>query len=173
MNISECSKIIAVLSAHAPNHPVSDATVTAWSMAMDDVPYDAAQWAVREWLRHRKWFPFPSEIRDMLTEQLSGLPSVEDAWRLVLGRMRSTYPGHEAPAWHMPVEVRRAVEAMGGVHVLRMSQAPGIDAKRFAEIYGQYRERSLRETCIPDLWRRRLAAGGAGPTPIESRRAEA
>lgn len=152
MNESEAAKVVAILHAHDPKHPTTDATVTAWAMAMDDVPYPAAMIAVRAWMKHHKWFPFPSELRGMLAEQLTGLPTTDVAWGLVQQRMRQTYPGQSAPPWDVHGAIIEATQRIGGVNALRMSNSPLKDQDRFTEIYNAIRERVLQEADIPGLW---------------------
>lgn len=152
MNRAEAAKLIAVLQAHAPNHPVTAATIEMWVWVMDDIPYQAAQYAVREWITYHKWFPTPAELRGIIAEALTGLPSADEAWRIVQERIKETYPGIEAPAWNVPRAITDAVASMGGTRALRTSEKPIQDQRRFELVYGTLRDRALRDIDIPATW---------------------
>ena len=72
------------------------------------------------------------------------VPSAQagDAWTMVQLRIKATYPGHTAPEWDAPFPVRQATQAMGGVHVLRMSENPMADRAHFIKLYSEYRKRA-------------------------------
>lgn len=152
MNKSEVLKVIAILSAHTPSHPVSDALVSVWEMSMDDVPYGAAMMAVKEWVTNHKWFPTPSEFRGLIAAKLTGIPTSAEAWQMVQARIRSTYPGHPASEWDAPKLVKEIVADMGGLRTLRMSGKPADDERRFDYLYGRAREDILKAVSIPGLW---------------------
>lgn len=152
MNEAEAAKMVAILQAHEPKHPTTPATITMWAWAFEDVPYPAAMIGVRAWVKTRKWFPFPTELRGLIAEQLTGLPATDTAWGLVQERMRATYPGQPAPPWEVHRIVIEATERLGGVGALRMSNQPAKDQDRFSELYNAMRERVLQETDIPGLW---------------------
>ena len=147
MTREEAGRLVAVFKAAWPNHPVpnAEALVTAWEIALADVPYGMAQQAAAMYLREGRFFPAPAEIRTLVIDRLGILPDGGEAWRMVLDRMRSTYPGREAAPWAIPEAVRLAVEAVGGLHTLRMSDEPGADQARFLKVYGTYRQRAARE----------------------------
>lgn len=179
MNRQDVGKLVAVCIAMWPNHPADniDVLVTGWEMALGDVPYDVAHQALAVYLREGRFFPAPSEIRKLAVDAITELPSGGDAWRMVLARMRATYPGHPAPSWEAPKPVKDAVQAMGGMHVLRMSEMPGADEARFLAIYASYREREARDADLPAIWtakgRAAIADGEDGGLAIGDGRAAA
>ena len=59
MNQIETAKILSILYSVFSNERVTDEKGMAWHLALDDVPYDAVEGAVREWLRSGSPF-FPS-----------------------------------------------------------------------------------------------------------------
>jgi len=158
MTREEIGKIIAVLMAAYPSHPVPnpDMLVTVWEMTMGDMPYRHVQAAVAHYLQqggdssYRGW-PDISTIRRIISDAVLQLPDAAEAWRLVLERMHATYPGHPASDWDIPTALRRSVEAIGGIHALRMSENLGADQRRFVEVYRQYAERAIREADLPAL----------------------
>lgn len=176
MNKSECGKIIAILQTNDRKGVVTPATIESWAWVMDDIPFEAAKFAAEEWLRNHNWFPFPAEFREILANRLTGLPPVDEAWSVVMDRMRSTYPGQSSAPWTAPDAIQKTVKAMGGMGVLRMSSKPGLDALKFAEIYGRLRDRELREMDIRVAWElvgAQLTAGGSGRAAISEHGARA
>lgn len=170
MNLSECTKIITILATNDVSGRVTEATPHAWHLVMADVPYDAAQAAAAEWLKHHKWFPMPAEFRDVLVSALTDLPDPDDAWSIVLDRMRSTYPGHPAPYWDAPAPVVRGLQAIGGMEMVRIyGNSPKV-VQDFAEAYRRYRERDLHDFDIGDAWDRAIAAGRQISLPMPTRR---
>jgi hypothetical protein len=159
MNKSDCAKIIAILATNDRTGVVTPATIDAWELVMQDIPYEAAQVAAYQWLMHSKWFPMPAEFRDILVNALTGLPDPDDAWSVVIARMKATYPGQDAPAWDAPEAIRLAVQTMGGMSTLRTSSNAGKDAERFATVYRRYRDRELQNFDIGAEWKRQIAAG--------------
>jgi hypothetical protein len=172
MNLSEATELVAILQAHAPHHQTTEATFRAWQLAMEDVPIAAAMLAAKLWMRHHKHFPYPAELREIIGEQLTGLPSAEDAWQLVLNRMRGSYFPQLAEDWDAPWPVQQAVQSIGGIHALRMSERPGLDAKRFADAYAMYRERAIRELDITTAWKTQLAGGNRAALTAPPERGE-
>ena len=158
MNQVETGRVLAVIKAGFPDMTILVETPLFWAMALDDVPYAAVMLAVAEYGKHGKPFPpKPVELRQIAAEMLVGLPSPEDAWLMVEQRIRDTYFPDRAPAWGAPLAVQDAVRSMGGVRALAMSERPGADKHRFAETYGAYRERALREADLSTLWAEREA----------------
>lgn len=163
MNREEAGRLVAVCVATWSSHPVGDpaALVTAWEMALADVPYPLGQRALGLYLREGRFFPAPAEVRALVVDQLGVIPEEGEAWRMVVARMRTTYPGIPAAPWAAPEPVRLAVEAMGGMHVLRLSDDPGDDQKRFFRVYRTYRQRAARELDVAAL----TAGGGEKALP--------
>lgn len=160
MTRQEVGKLVAVCIATWPNHPVDNvaALVSAWELALGDVPYEVGNAALATYLREGTFFPAPAEIRTLAVEAVAGLPDAGDAWRLVLDRMKATYPGIPASPWDAPEPVRKTVDAMGGMEPLRRSENPGADHARFAKTYAVYRQRAAREADLPALWAGRQEA---------------
>ena len=150
MTRDETARLVAICLATWTTHPVAnvDALVTAWELALGDVPYPAAEAALGTYLREGRFFPAPTEIRALVLDATGAFPSGGDAWRMVLRRIRGTYPGQPAPPWEVPPAVKETVDQMGGIHALRMSEHPGADEARFLKLYEQNRLQTAREADV-------------------------
>ena len=174
MTLNEISKLQAVIMVTWPNHRVDnpEAAINAWEMVLGEVPYPIVSQALTQYIREGHDFaPNAGQLYQIVLDMTDALPDAGDAWTLVQLRIRQTYPGHEAPEWDAPFPVRQATRAMGGVHVLRMSENPMADRAHFIKIYNQYRTRAAREVNIGWLLEHGAAAlepGFTPPTHIEA-----
>lgn len=84
MNAQEVSVVIGLVAARYPGAKMLEAdqklTVQAWTMTLDDVPFEAVQPVLARWFKTEKWAPDPSEIRALVTSDLSPVPSEGDVW---------------------------------------------------------------------------------------------
>lgn len=168
MNESECTQILAILATNDRTGSITPATISAWALVMDDVPYRLAEAAAAEWLKHHKWMPMPVEFRDILVNALTDLPDPDDAWSVVLDRMRATYPGHPAPTWTAPDAIQRALQSVGGMEAVRINGNSPDMAENFAIVYRRYRERALHDINIGDAFEEAIAAGRTVALPIST-----
>lgn len=145
MTEDEAVGLVARLVDAYPGAKVRDGTVAVYAAALAPFDRAAVAAAVATHVATSKWFPAVAEVLALVAEAVVGLPEAGDAWRLVLDRMRETYPGHPAPDWRAPVAVQRAAAALGGIHALRLSEEPSRDRERFVKVYGTYRDRALRD----------------------------
>ena len=157
MTDGEVATLIAILHAHAPRHEVTDETYTLWEWALEDVPFAAAKYAVRDWVKHHKHFPFPTEIREAIIGALLDLPDADAAWAMVQARIRATYPGFPAPRWDAPAAIIEAVQDIGGIYNLRQSERPERDRERFRSVYNEARSDAMKHTDVAALWERHTA----------------
>ena len=152
MNDAEVTKIIAILHAHAPHHEITEETFTLWAWALEDIPFDAAKFAIRNWVKHHKHFPYPTEIREAIIGALLALPDADAAWAMVQARIKATYPGFPAPPWNAPEEVIATVQDIGGIYNLRMSERPERDRERFRSVYTEARAEAMKSVDVTALW---------------------
>jgi hypothetical protein len=145
MKESEVAKIVAILKSHADHQATQRDLVALWSMAMDDMPYAAVEVAVRHWIKHHKWFPKPSEIRDLVDEHVFGIPSPETARVQVERSLKENYPGQPLKYEPDPLVIE-ALRTVGGTHVFRNAQS-GRETEslwqRFAFVYAELRAERL------------------------------
>ena len=166
MKESEVAKLIALLKVHADHSANTAEIVSMWAMAMDDVPYPAAMAAYRHWVKTRKWFPKPVEFRQVIEEQVCGLPSVDDAWSQIERSMRMNYPGQ--PVKYTPDRlVIEAARTIGGTHALRNAES-GYEfdklRERFRQVYAEMRNEAAQTVDIAQEWTR-LGDGAQDGTP--------
>lgn len=157
MNRSETARLLAIARTVHPTHPVTEDTVVAYHLLVGDLPYAAAEDALRAALRTSPFFPKPNELVEAVAARTGFLPSETDAWRAVLDHLR----GPQRP-FAGPKPVEEAVKAIGGFYVLRTSQRPDADRKAFGEAYPEIRKRWLGDPALGTAIAERLGALGAG-----------
>lgn len=152
MTRDEAGRLLTILRATYHNVKLDNpqATVDAWHLALADAPFGLMQRAARGWIGTEKWFPTPAELRLLAIDQAGVLPSVPEAWAMVLAHIRGTGLIGGAP-FSGPREISQAVAAIGGWRVLRMSEDPGRDRQAFGRAYETYRMRTAREMDMGEL----------------------
>lgn len=97
MNKQETAAILRILRSVWKETAIDGDTVTAWEWAMEDVPVEAAQHAVKVWLRSGKpFFPKPSDLREILANDATGPDDLaETAWNEV--RAEASRVGYNRP----------------------------------------------------------------------------
>jgi hypothetical protein len=111
MTEQEIGRILAVLKAAWPDRKVLGDTLTAYGSALGDLPYEAVDAAVKQWLHTGKFFPAPSELRELALAGAIGLPSAEEAWgevRRAIGEIGM----YRVPRWTTWV-LDQTVETLG------------------------------------------------------------
>jgi len=157
MNKTEAAKIVSVLEGSFPNFPTKPQTVMAYHLALEDLPYDAVQAAVREALKVLKFFPTPAELRQIVADKLLFLPSAEEAWGEVTRQIRDVGM-YGTPRWSCGA-VQAAVRAIG-YRVLCLTDHDDLPTQRahFFRVFEAYRERALKEADLGSIW-----SGGERP----------
>jgi hypothetical protein len=159
MDKNETARLLSVLQAAWPNYaaPNPDATVAAYQLGLDDVPYEAAMAAAREWIKTGRFFPTASELRTIIAEKCLGMPSPEDAWAEVMdGAKHGIYGGQ--PGWSCRA-IGEAVAAIGW-RTICLTDVTRTDLMRgFTEVYGVYRDRSMKGADLARLWSERRSDG--------------
>lgn len=145
MKLSETARIVAIFQALAPHVQPNKETVAVWHMALSDVPFEAALIAARVWVRERKHFPYPAELREIIAEKSLGLPKGDDVWRDVLDRV-SLPPLDERRKKPFTIHplASEALSSIGGVHAVSRSDRRDILRKEFLAAY----DRSKREAVL-------------------------
>jgi len=105
MNRNEAAKLVAILSAAYPQAQTRPEMAAAYFMALSDVPYPAAERAVAVLMRTSKFLPTAAEIREVLTDAVTGIEPWEAAWDELMQTVKQ-YGSY----LHMP----RNAESWGG-----------------------------------------------------------
>lgn len=113
MTIAETARLIAILKMAWPAHPIeAEQGAAVYHRALADIPFDLAERAIDEWLRTGKFFPAPSEIRELALRAGVGLPAAEIAWQEAQRVIGGYRPGDPAPLWSSRV-LEETVNAVG------------------------------------------------------------
>lgn len=157
MNRSEITKLLAVIQGRYPRMETGDASelVTAWYLTLDDVPYQAAEFAVRRWFKEQRFPPDPSELRQMILEEMHEVPEAAKAWQEVITHIRQNGTIGGKP-FAGPQIISETVAAIGGWYNLRTSTEPTRDREAFIRAYTTYSRRSLSDLNIQELIDSRL-----------------
>jgi hypothetical protein len=163
MTRQEAARVLAVIQSRYPqaNFGRPETAAEAWAMTLDDVPYGSVMTALGSWFKANRWPPDPSELRGLVLAEANAVPDAADAWEMVLRHMRENGRIGGFP-FAGPEPVRQAVEAIGGWHVLRMSEFPGKDRESFERVYPTYAKRAMAGVNVGELLRERVAALEAG-----------
>lgn len=161
MTIDETGKLVEVLVEAFRPQRIGDgsAQVAAFHLALDDVPYELGQLAVRQVIRTRAEYgmPYPAAVRAIAVELAQPLEDPDDAWRVVERELStSPYFGGGVPAFDNPA-IAATVRAIGW-HNIRMGDIHKTPAA-FKEMYATKRKQT-QETANPALlWTGALPAG--------------
>jgi hypothetical protein len=145
MNTSDVAKLLRVSRTLWPDIAADEDTITAWSWALGDLPYDVVQRALQVHMRTSPFPPKPSDLRKVIAEEAVTCITWEQAWDEVwqvvqrFGRSRIGHGGWSSP------EVQAAVNHIGFAAICDsdMDHIPTIRAQ-FRDYYDGQRERQVR-----------------------------
>jgi hypothetical protein len=152
MTREETARVLAVMMAKWPNHPIPnpEATAAAYHLALEDVPYDAAMAAAAAWMKRSRFFPAACELRELAVTAQWDLPSASEAWAEV--RRGLSHGGvYREPEWSC-LPLQQTIRAIGWRVICTSPEGDGDMAERFSLTYRTYRDRAIREADIPALW---------------------
>lgn len=121
-----------------------------WFDALQDIPYNVAELALKKWVSTNKWSPSIAEVRETATGIVAGeAADWGRAWQEVQAAMNrfGSYRPQEALA-SMDDLTRQAVERLGFT-ALCHSESPATDRANFRMIYEQLAERERLEKQMP------------------------
>jgi hypothetical protein len=146
VTLSETTELLAILKMAWPAHQLEIELGSAvYHRALSDIPYDLGNRAVDEWLRTGKFFPAPSEIRELALRAGVGLPAAEIAWQEAQ-RVTSGYrPGDAPPVWSSKV-LEETVAGIGW-GAIKMCDAENLGTLRaqFRDMYNALLKRTVAD----------------------------
>jgi hypothetical protein len=149
---------------------VSELTLQIYARCLADVPDELLQAATVKIVSESTYYPKPAELRAAALALVTPEePTAAEAWGYVCRYIRRVpaggwYRGGEhvdPPA--LPAHIQRAVDAVGGLTYLRLSETSVADRARFLEVYQVLARRRAEEArMLPEVREavRRLLAGG-------------
>lgn len=117
-----------------------------WFRELQDIPYQVAEAALRQWVSTNKWSPSIAEIRETASTVQSGsIPDWGDGWEQVIMAIRKygSYRIPEAMESFDPI-TRQCVERLGFRNIC-MSENIAADRANFRMIFEQLAERKQKE----------------------------
>ena len=137
MTRKEAAQILTILRAAYPRQVISarqyEDMTTVWADILEDIPFEVAKIAAREYCGSSTWFPAVGQIRTMALDLVatdSDRITAGDAWDEVCRAFRNV--GYtRSPEWTHP-DIDRAVRGVGGWAYLCHSDNPMADRARSA-----------------------------------------
>ena len=145
MKTSESVALIAGLSAAYPRQTITPESVKVYARMLEDLDPKLAGDAVRHWIATSPYFPTIADIRGLVAERATGLPSPEEAWLEVADNVRRVDSSNNEtwwPEWSCR-EVSAAVRALGGIVTLHDSSNPSTDRAHFMRLYESVRKKAV------------------------------
>lgn len=147
MTRADVAKLIGIIKARYPRAewgPDDALTVEAWHMSLGDLPLEPVTTALRSLFEQSPFPPDPVDVRSWLLAKSGVAPDPADAWQTARAAIAAYYPGHPF-RFEMPETVRQAINAIGGLHTLKMSETPAADREAFLRAYATYRKRAMAD----------------------------
>ena len=143
----------------------SAASMDIWYELIGDIPYGQCKNAVRQLMATNNFFPSAAEIRKLCTQTGDPeVPSIDDAWGMVLKAVRAYGYMQEAEALEsLPEPCRSVVKNIGWQNICR---SENIMAERafFRDSYGPKLQEMKRVGMLPPgSWRVLCKDHGQGP----------
>lgn len=80
--MNQVTAVLRFLAATYPRYQMTEGTIAAYSMGLDDIPADALEMGARQLSRSSKWFPALSELREAALEHAERQEDDEDMRRM-------------------------------------------------------------------------------------------
>lgn len=123
-----------------PDRKQPPETVALYARELTDIPLDTLVAAVQEVIRSHDRFPRIASIRAVAAERTLNLPSEAVALAQVEAFARASV--------HPDDLVKKALDAVGGLHAWRTTENPGITRSQFLNMYREVRAASLRDLAV-------------------------
>ncbi len=169
----------AMLSAFANNWPEKaehcrdKRTVSFWMQFLEDMDDGLLRATAKTILSEAKFFPKVADVREMafrLQADVMGVPDAYQAWNMVKKWMRLPptmfRDGRRYRRKPLPPIIQRAVDGIGGVDMLSMSENETADRARFVDAYNNLMDRMRHQaTMLPEV--RELVRAAALPEELK------
>lgn len=165
----ETAMVIKILEG--AYHKVFDEDqVKAYTVMLEDIPFELAKQAVAKLIKTSKWLPTIAEIREAALELVDPLPPVDLAYEEARQAARSFTPYAPGSYEFSHPLIRKAVDIIG-LETLAYSEQPSIVAAQFRSVYERLREaESARRREQPILPGPEYKALGAARKMLAERR---
>jgi hypothetical protein len=139
-----------MLHAVYPHYNLTNPTISSYCLLLQDIPTEVLKAAAIQCARTGTFFPSVAELVKASYEFSQGdTTTAEEAWGLVIRQMsrpmRRYYDGKTQVLKPLADRIERAVEAVGGWRMLRLSENSVADRARFIQAYQAIAERQQRE----------------------------
>lgn len=155
----------AMLAAFAQNWPEKaehckqQDTVAFWHRYLEDMDDGLLRATSKTILSEAKYFPKVADVREMafrLQADVVGVPDAYQAWNMVKKWMRLPptlfCDGKHHRRRPLPPMIQKAVDGIGGVDMLGMSENETADRARFVEAYNNLMGRMRHQaTMLPEV----------------------
>lgn len=140
----QIAQVIAYLTSGSPRGSYTETTLDKFYDGFGDLEYEGVVKAARAITRRTRFLPDVSDVRDEYYRQM-GVGDGDTEWEEIL-RVVKKGPPYEKSLKN-PV-AQRALEIVGGMPAVRMTQYPDLLRKSFLESYRTVREREISEPVV-------------------------
>ena len=88
MNISEATKLVAILKGVYLREPFTEESPKAFLWLLEDLPYELVLQAAKIHGTRSKWCPTPAELREVIAEKAAPAVPAGEAWEIVQKQIR-------------------------------------------------------------------------------------
>lgn len=160
MNFQQEIKKQLVALAMIAGKDLNEIALAAFVEALSDLDQSAVLFALKDWIKTSKGFPYPSDIREKLMPEISDEDDAQDVANLVIAAVSSC-------GYTNPERAREKIGDLGWETVTRMGGWKNICETLNHENEGIYRAqiRDYAETVIRKSKRGQLDVAPSLPTP--------
>lgn len=152
MNLTETSKLMAIISASYNNFESNPDKVKVWHGLLGDLDYNIAGLAIQKLIIDSPYPPTIHDIRKKVLEvQYPDLPTPAEAWH-ILTKNISRYGSYRASEGiaALPPVVRETAQYMGYVEICRSEDPEGVLRAQFMKMYEQVLSRQREQAMLPE-----------------------
>ncbi len=166
MEHHEVAALLGILQGTYGYMTITEETIPIWRIALAQppaIPGPAALYAARWWIAYRDKPPSPADLRDVVDEEVLGIPSAEAAWTTLTTYLRGWYPGFPSERAPLPELIRQAASDIGGTYLIRHSERPDDVHRRFIDAYTRRRREHVRGLDVAAAWTAFQLGAGLDP----------